>query len=116
MIVPDVVDITIYQNSEWDWPIAWLLADGTPVDLTGCTAEMQIRPEAVSGVVIASLTEADGTVIMNGDVAPIWLKLTDEQTNALPVGRYAYDVKVFISTSGYRILQGKCYISPAVTR
>jgi hypothetical protein len=93
-------DVVIRQGDTWQQ--SWLVQqpNGTPVDLTGYAARMQIRPNAASSTLTASITTsatADGSIVVgaNGQVTAT---LTDEKTAAIAAGTYEYDI--FVDDAG----------------
>jgi hypothetical protein len=38
-----IVNLTVEQGAYWDQPLLWKDSNGDPVDLTGYTADMQVR-------------------------------------------------------------------------
>lgn len=62
-------------------------ADLMPIDLTGCTARMQLRAEVLAPDVLLELTTANGRIDMS-DGAGGWVRfvLTAAETEAIPYG------------------------------
>lgn len=62
-------------------------ADMVPIDLTGCTARMQLRSEVLSPDVLLELTTENGRIDMS-DSANGWVRfvLTAEDTGAIVYG------------------------------
>ena len=82
------VDLTIYKGQFWKKD-AWFKEDGVIMDLTGVTAEAQIRPEENSEDLIADITcEIDSA---EGHLA---MSLSAAQTAAIPPGVYYWDLKM----------------------
>lgn len=85
---------------------------GSVVDLTGYTFEASMREK------IQSTTAYDFVVVVQ-DAAQglITMRMTDQETAAVPAGSYVYDL-VMITDSGdrTRLLQGKADVSGGVTR
>ena len=97
-----------------------------PFDLTGCTAEMQIRPSYGSSVVWADLTEADGGLVLGGTAGTVDVFLSASQTASIPITLVAnqpmptasgvYDL-VLVLPSGdiVRCLRGTVGVAAGVT-
>ena len=91
--------------------------DNLPVDLTGYTADMQVRKFVDSTSVLVELSTANGRITINGALGQINLTLTAAQTAALsPADSYVYDLNL-TSPSGYvyKILQGTFILNASVT-
>jgi hypothetical protein len=92
---------------------------GTPHDLTGCTARMQIRQKFGSPVVIDLedvLSASLPGIVLGGVTGEISIHISDEQTEALTIKRGKYDLKIiFPSGDEKRVLQGDVTVSKAAT-
>lgn len=118
MQAPGVLNITIYQGASWDLALTWKIGDpSTLVDLTGYTARMQIRTKTPAEAVIKTLTTSNEKIVLGGVLGTVTLALTAAETAALNAGAHVYDLEL-VSSSGYvtRLVEGRCTISPEVTR
>jgi hypothetical protein len=92
---------------------------GTPYDLTGCTARMQIRQRYGSPVLIDLedvLTSAEAGIMLGGVTGEISIHISDEQTEPLTIKKGKYDLKIFYpSGDEKRVLQGDVTVSKATT-
>ena len=105
-------DITIEQGAAFLQSFVIKDGSGAVIDLTGCTASMQIRP-ALGMPAIVSLTTANGGLVLggtNGTITPVFA------TDALNPGKYVYDLKL-VDSGGepFRLLQGFVCVSSEVT-
>lgn len=87
-------------------------SNGSPLDLTGYTVASQMRKSYQSSTAYnftASVYSA-----LNGKVR---LQLTHEQSEAIPPGRYIYDVEM-TSPSGTttRVVEGIVTVTPQITK
>lgn len=114
-------NIYIEQGASWSAIITALQADGSPVKLDGFTVGCQIRPEASSSTVLATVT----AVVIDANNGKIKLSLTPLQTAAIPtdgkshsdVVDYVYDVYIYDGVGGaLRVLNGIAQVSPGTTR
>lgn len=101
---------------------------GTPVDLTGYTARMQVRrtldaPEVLlelttSGttarIVLGAVTPDDTPVPASG-IVTLWVEATPMES--IPAGSFVYDLEM-VSPSGFvtRFVEGKLKVLAEVTR
>jgi len=89
---------------------------GSPMNLTGYTAAMQVRETYDSTSTLLSLTSGTG-ITLGGTAGTIAVLVSSTATAAIPEGFYSYDLEI---TSGGgvtdRLLQGKFVVTPEVTR
>jgi len=55
-------DITVKQNSGFTLPLRYEAPEGSPVDFTGSTAQMQVRAKIGAPTVLFELSTADGSM------------------------------------------------------
>lgn len=118
-------DFTIEQGTTYEDDFTWRVDDGSDpptgpiINLTGCTARMQIRPTISDATIIQELTtENGGIIITGGNVAPNiqWI-ITDLQTEAMSFTTAVYDLEVVLSTGKVRrLLKGTVSLDKEVTR
>lgn len=102
-------DIPAEQYATFDQPVTILDETGGLVDLTGCTAKMEIRP-AIGEDPIHTLTELSGLTLggVLGTIEIVFLPTVS--------GEYVYDLLVtFPDGHTERELEGKVTIDPGVT-
>lgn len=80
MTSPAKLKFTIYQGATFRKRLTWKgpLPAQTPIDLTGCTARMQVRPEVESPTVLLELTTANGGITLGGVAGTIELFVSDD--------------------------------------
>lgn len=115
-------DFTIEKGTYWSRALTWQV-DGSPQDLTGWHAHMQIRTEYAdqAGVVCADLKDtavspAEPGIVLGGSAGTIQLVLTGVQTAALSFDTAVYDL-LLTDPDGKptRLLEGVVTLSDAVT-
>jgi hypothetical protein len=117
-MVAAVYDITIEQGATFVFSLIWRDSSGTPIDLTGCSARMQVRRKYNSETPWMSLTSDDGDITLGGAAGTIEVVGSAEVTETIPApGCGVYDLEV-VSAGGLvtRVIQGSATISPEVTR
>ncbi len=120
-------DITLEQGATFDLPLRYRAPSGTPVDLTGYSAKMQVREAPASAVFVefnSSLT-SNGFIFLTGpaenreDGANGNLRVFMTAANSAALPRFAgrYDLELADST-GYviRLLEGQFPVEPEITR
>jgi hypothetical protein len=109
-------NLLIEQGATFSLSIVWKDSDEVPVDLTGYSARMQIRPFLVSQDVLLELTNQAG-IVLGDDQGTITIEATAEQTEAIGSRRGVYDLELESADGTVtRLLQGAVTISREVTR
>lgn len=117
MTTPAKLKFTIYQGATFRKRLTWRAPDGTPIDLSGCTARMQVRAEVESPAVLLSLTTENGGLTLGGAAGTVELYVSDEDTGAITWDAGVWDLEI-VHPSGEvtRLAQGSVAVSPEVTR
>jgi hypothetical protein len=115
---PGYLDLNCWQGANFDYVLTWESA-GTPVNISGYSARMQVRSNYDSGTAIVNLTAGTG-ITLGGTAGTISLAMNATTTAALdgtPNAQYIYDLEL-ISGAGYvtRLVEGNFFINPEVTR
>lgn len=119
-------DLEIWQGKTYDMPFTFGRAikdeEGEIVDtevtnLAGYTARMQLRPSVESETITIELTTENSRIVIEPAYGLVRIFLTAEETAALPVASYKYDLEL-ITASGrvYGPLYGKVKVKAEVTR
>lgn len=120
-------DITLEQGSTFDLPLRYRAPSGTPVDLTGYTARMQVREAPASSVFVEfnSALTANGFILLSGSAEDredgangnVRVFMTAANTALLPRFAGRYDLELDDGT-GYvvRLLEGQFRVEPEITR
>jgi hypothetical protein len=107
-------NISVINGTTFTLAPVWQI-DGLPVNLTGYSADMQVRD--VSNNLIVELSTANGNATIQAGLGQTTFTLTATQTSAgnLPAGNYTY---AFNLTDGqgnvYQILQGAFAVTASV--
>lgn len=119
MTTPAKLNLTIYQGATFRKRMVWKVKKtGVPVDLTGCTARMQVREEIESPIVLLSLTTENGGIALGGVDGTVDLYLDDGDTEAIKSwqsGKWDLEV-VHPGGDVTRLVQGSISVSREVTR
>jgi hypothetical protein len=104
-------NITIDQGTTFSTTITLADEDNVLIDLTGYTANSQIRKH------YSSSNSQSFSVTLGGIQGTMTLSLTSTQTSNLIAGRYVYDVELTSSSNVVsRIVEGIVTVTPEVTR
>lgn len=106
------------QGATWRVGLTIRDEDASSLDLTGYSARMHVRESLDSLVPLLILTsEPGGGITLNGPAGQLTLRLTDEQTAALPWRYGLYDLELESPDGDVtRILAGEITVSREVTR
>ena len=113
---PGIYNISVVNGTTFQISPIWKV-DNLPVDLTGYSADMQVRD--VSNSLIVELSTNNGKASINGPLGQTTLTLTATQTSAanLPAGNYNYALNLTNpSNTVYQILQGAFTVSASVVQ
>lgn len=115
MAIAGIYNFTLDQGSTWTLQIVYKDSNGAPINLTGYTAEMQVRRKFDSDTPVLTLSTSNGGITIVGATGTLNLIATDEQA-AIDPGLYVYDLE--LSTGGVRtrLIQGTVTVSGEVTR
>lgn len=112
------LNLAIDQGATFRKTITWQAGDPSlPVDLSGCTARMQIRPSVSSADVLLSLTTENDGISLGGSAGTVEIVVEDTQTSGVAWREGVYDLEVVLANGDVRrLLEGKVKLSPEVTR
>jgi hypothetical protein len=107
----------IDQGANWFVTFVYKDAAGTPINLTGYTAALQIRDTYADATTDLSLSSPSGGITITAATGTIAVTATAAQTGAIAAGSYVYDLEI-TSAGGIvtRLVQGKISLNPQVTR
>jgi hypothetical protein len=108
---------TIDQGADWFINFTYQNPNGTPINLTGATAALQIRTSPLARTAVLTLTSAaGGGITITANTGLIACRATAAQTTAITNGRYAYDLEITQNSIVTRLVQGTIEVTPQVTR
>ena len=109
-------NLIIDQGATWEITFTYKNINGTPINLTGYTAALQLRTsyDAVSSSL--SLTSPSGGIVMGGTAGTIAITASATQTGGLAAGEYVYDLEITTGSKVTRLVQGRITVTPQVTR
>ena len=123
-MIPGTLNLTIQQGATFSQQLTWSNPDstgsaGTPIDLTGCSAELGIatQPGETPAYTINSTTPTPngGILTLGGSAGTIGILIPWEDTVALPSGVYDLAILMADGVTLNRIITGSITVLPEVT-
>lgn len=108
-------NLIIDQGATWNITFTYKNSAGTPINLTGYTAALQLRTSYDAASAALSLSSGSG-IVLGGTAGTIAVTATATQTGALTAGEYVYDLELTSSLVVTRLVQGRITVTPQVTR
>lgn len=116
---PASLDLTIYKGSTFVKSIQWKTGDpAVAVDLTGCTARMQVRKNPCDSVILESLTTENSKIVITDALnGKFEIRISPEVSSAYTFISGVYDLElVFPDATVIRIIEGGFNAIPEVTK
>lgn len=111
-----IYNIASEQGATFTRTITWKDNAGSPINLTGYTARMQVRDDYSSTSAVLTLTTENGGITLGGSAGTIVLTATATATAALTDGDYVYDLELILGSTVTRLIQGSFAVNAEVTR
>lgn len=109
-------DICIDQGATFRLTVVWKDGTGTPVNLNGYVARMQIRRTIRSDTPVLSLTTGNG-ITLGGATGSVTIVATAAQTAAINIRSGVYDLELEAPDGTVtRLMEGNVTVSFEVTR
>lgn len=109
-------NITADQGATFSRVITWKDSTGTPINVTGYTARMQVRSIVSSDSVALSLTTENGRIALGGSAGTITLTVAASDMDDVSSGTYAYDLELVSAGVVTRLVMGSFIVRAEVTR
>lgn len=108
----------IDQGADWFINFTYKNPDGTPINITGYSAALQIRTSPLAKTAVLTLTSPSSGITITGGSGLLACQATAAQTALITNGKYAYDIEITNPSNGVvtRLVQGTVQVSPQVTR
>lgn len=116
---PANLDLTIYKGSTFVKSIQWKTGDpAVAVDLTGCTARMQVRKNPCDSAILESLTTENGKIVITEPLnGKLEIRISAQTSSAYTFISGVYDLElVFPNGIVIRIIEGGFTAVPEVTK
>ena len=92
-----------------------ILENNTPLNLTGYTGTMTVRPFVGASTTTVVASTDNGYMVFDATNGRITVTLSATVTGAISAGRYSYDLVITSGVTVTRILEGKFIVTGAVT-
>lgn len=115
-------NFTIEQGTTTVYTLVYKYPNGNPIDLTGYSAQLQIRPTyadftEVKYLTLSSSLDADGSgLIINAASGSIKIFISANKTDSLTFDDALYDLELYSGSYVSRLLEGKFKIRKSITR
>ena len=108
----------IDQGADWFINFTYKNPNGTPINLTGYSAALQVRTSPLAKTAVLTLTSPSDGITITALTGLIEVHATAAQTAAITNGKYAYDIEITAPSTNVvtRLVQGTIEVSPQVTR
>lgn len=110
------LDLQMYQGATFSMPVEWTLEDGTAVDLTGASAELDIRDKPDSSQELFTATTDNGYITISGNTITITIPSTITADFAWKRGIYDLLITMPDGQTIKPILRGSVEVLQGVTR
>lgn len=112
MAYPGKYKIEARQGQTYDKTFTWRV-DDLPVNVTGFTADMQVRSSWDSSAVVL---EAGPFITLGGTLGTVRVNIPAGTIAAITPGRYQYDLELDNGGTVTTLLAGVFQVNPEITR
>lgn len=81
----------VKNGDTWSFSFVWS-NNNTPIDLSGCSAKMQVRDRA--GLLMATASSTAGEITINGPTGTVAVTFPATSTASVPAGQYLSDLQI----------------------
>jgi hypothetical protein len=117
---PANIDLTIYKGATFTKSIQWKTGTpANPVNLTGCTARMQIRKSVNDTSILDTLTTENGKIVFeDAGNGKLKIEIPASVSTAYTFNSGVYDLEIVFPSTGrvVRLIEGCVSANPEVTR
>ena len=93
-----------------------ILNNETPLNLTGYTGTMTVRPFVGASTTTVVASTANGLMVFDASNGRVTVTISATTTGAIAAGRYSYDLVLDSGATVTRYLEGKFIVTGAVTQ
>lgn len=107
----------IEKGATYRHTLTWADALNVPINLTGCTAKLQVRETIDSALILLELSTANTGLVITPLIGKIDFYISDEITTTLVGIGGVYDLEIYFANGDTtRLVEGKITFKPEVTR
>jgi len=107
----------VEKGATYRHTLYWKNSTNTAINLTGCTAKLQVREAVDSASTLLELSTVNGGIIITPLLGQIDLYISSTTTTGLTGTGGVYDLEVYFSNGDVvRLVEGKVVFKPEVTR
>jgi len=107
----------IEKGATYRHTLLWKDSLNVAINLTDCTAKLQVRETIDSSIVLLELSTANLGLVITPLLGKIELYISDEATTVLTGIGGVYDLEVYFDNGDTtRLIEGKVVFKPEVTR
>ncbi len=108
---------SIEKGATYRHTLFWKDSANTAINLTGCTAKMQVRDNAEASIIRIELSTTNNRLTITPLLGKIELYISDEDSTTLIGLGGVYDLEVYFANGDTtRLIEGKITFKPEVTR
>jgi len=108
---------SIEKGATYRHTLFWKDSANTAINLTGCTAKMQVRDNVEASIIRIELSTTNNRLTITPLLGKIELYISDEDSTALVGLGGVYDLEVYFANGDTtRLVEGKITFKPEVTR
>lgn len=110
------LDLECAQSATFHTSMTYTNPDGSPVDLTGWNAVMEVRRVPSSADALVRCTVANNRIRLGGTSGHIDIEIEDTVTADFPPANYRYDLLLIGPHTTVRLLKGLFVVDATVSR
>ena len=107
-------NFSIVQGDTFALQILYKDSSGSAINLTGYSANMEIRDKPGGKIVCATASVGDGITITSASGGQIDILISSEKTNSFTVPRAAYQFKISSASTSTTLLYGWFLVEKSV--
>lgn len=111
-----IYHIKLEQGSTFNLAATYKDSSGSPINLSGYTARMQMRKSIDDASPIIELTTANGRISIDGPTGKVTMTIAAGDTATLDAGDGVYDLELVSGSVVEKLIKGTFTVEREVTR
>lgn len=116
MFIAARYDIMCDQGSTLERTFVFRDANKNPINNTGWSARMQVRPAFRSDQVYLNLSSEDGDMVLSGSNGEVLFTADAGTMQNIKAGNHVYDLELITPTTVFKLIRGNFRVRPEVTK